>query len=124
SSNSTQTTSTVAGPPVCLMRNARWDASNSSNMRRTESLRHSSHTVTNPDMRSDPPLTNLLDESRNAAQRAEASAAACPTRDFTTGHRSINLLTRNPLHIPHAGRGSAYDLIITNGVATSTRIAS
>ena len=78
SSNSMQTTSTVAGPPVCLMRNARWEASNSSNMRRTESLRHSSHTVTNPDMRSDPPLTNLLDEPGNTAQRTERSPRRRP----------------------------------------------
>jgi hypothetical protein len=60
----------------------------------------------------------------NSAQGTEAPAAALSTRDFTTGHRGINLLTGNPLYIPHAGRGSTYGHIITIGVATRTRIAS
>src|SRR5262245_49744373 len=98
------------------MRNARWEASNSSNVRRTESLRHSSHTVTNPDMRSAPLLMNLLDESRNASQGTEAPSPTAPVRDLATGYLGIDLLNRNTLNIVDTGRRNTHGQHLRSGV--------
>src|SRR5262249_14265110 len=118
SSSSIHTTSTVVGPPDSLMRKALWDTSNSSKFRRTDSFRHSSQTVTNPDMRSDPPLKNSLDKPGNAAQGTEVPPAPLSIRYLPTGHNGINDLSRGALHVPDTGRCEANSQYTGVGVGT------